>query len=275
MEQENKVDPIQLAQDVVQAISAAETNVLPREPAALTPSPAKGEAPEGLYRYLVDGETITAVTESWKNGCGPWSLVLGHNVGEIYEADHMHRMRVPIEIPKESPAPKSYGICDPADGCGAEFDLPHIDDGSIVYCPTCGGTAITEFGRVKTTEPPTPICSLRSLPVVPEVGGSAKGGPSAETALSILEFHEGSAKPTHEGAQPSISINGEDFAQVLAEVRAMTAELKALRESQGAMRKALEHARTRLMLIEMDDNIPSESTIAIIDAALSSVGVKS
>lgn len=42
-----------------------------------------------------------------------------------------------------------YGICDPADGCGAKFPLSKVDDGSIVYCPGCSGTAILEFNRAK------------------------------------------------------------------------------------------------------------------------------
>lgn len=42
------------------------------------------------------------------------------------------------------------------------------------------------------------------------------------TALGILEFHEGSGAPEFPGAEPTIRINAEDFATVLAAVRAAT-----------------------------------------------------
>lgn len=43
---------------------------------------------------------------------------------------------------------------------------------------------------------------------------------SVKEALSLLEFHEGSAKPERPLAHPTVRINGEDFARVLALLRA-------------------------------------------------------
>ena len=37
--------------------------------------------------------------------------------------------------------------------------------------------------------------------------------------LELLEFHEGSAKPEREGGNPVIWVNGQDWADLLAEVR--------------------------------------------------------
>lgn len=40
-----------------------------------------------------------------------------------------------------------------------------------------------------------------------------------EPALDVLEFHEGSAEPAVAGGEPVVQINGEDFANVLGNVR--------------------------------------------------------
>lgn len=47
-------------------------------------------------------------------------------------------------------------------------------------------------------------------------------------ALGILEFHEGSGAPEFPGAHPTIRINAEDFATVLAAVRAASKSGDAL-----------------------------------------------
>lgn len=39
-------------------------------------------------------------------------------------------------------------------------------------------------------------------------------------AEELLSFHEGSAKPEFDGAHPTVRINGEDFAILLADIRA-------------------------------------------------------
>jgi hypothetical protein len=49
---------------------------------------------------------------------------------------------------------------------------------------------------------------------------------SLESIRDVLEFHEGSAKPLHEGAHPSVIINGDDHALMLADARAAIAKAK-------------------------------------------------
>lgn len=39
-------------------------------------------------------------------------------------------------------------------------------------------------------------------------------------AEELLSFHEGCAKPEFDGAHPTLRINGEDFANLLADIRA-------------------------------------------------------
>lgn len=39
-------------------------------------------------------------------------------------------------------------------------------------------------------------------------------------AEELFSFHEGSAKPEFDGAHPTVRINGEDFAILLADIRA-------------------------------------------------------
>lgn len=56
----------------------------------------------------------------------------------------------------------------------------------------------------------------------------AKAAPVMYEALGLardlLEFHEGSAKPQYEGAFPSIRVNGKDWEDLLAAVRAALAK---------------------------------------------------
>lgn len=53
------------------------------------------------------------------------------------------------------------------------------------------------------------------------LASEAASVPLLPKTLNILEFHEGTAKPEHEGAEPTIRVNGEDWATMLAEVRAV------------------------------------------------------
>lgn len=41
----------------------------------------------------------------------------------------------------------------------------------------------------------------------------------------LLAFHEGSAKPEFEGAHPTVRVNGEDWAELTAKVRAALARV--------------------------------------------------
>ncbi len=44
------------------------------------------------------------------------------------------------------------------------------------------------------------------------------------SAEDLLAFHEGSARPEFEGAEPTVRVNGEDHAELLAKVRAALAK---------------------------------------------------
>lgn len=66
------------------------------------------------------------------------------------------------------------------------------------------------------------------------------------TALEIAEAYEGCAKPEFEGAHPTVRVNGEDFAAILAGFREACSQLTAEAEHAAQLRKALIAARSHI-----------------------------
>ncbi len=56
-----------------------------------------------------------------------------------------------------------------------------------------------------------------------------------ERAEKMLAFHEGSAEPERPGDQPTVRINGKDFAQFLADLRAAIPAHRMMYEALGAL----------------------------------------